>query len=282
MDFSNIICCPDPIPNKSKTDIPKFTGDGSQLAEQHVINVKNMVYEFDITYEDVCMKMLVLSLKDTTNEWYRNFPDKSITSWQSFVDQFIEEFGDHRDPSFATHELTSIKKNMNEIVKEFNKRFNKVLNKIPKDIRPVDPFLITFYLTAFDVKTNYEIRSHNPTTSQQAFKIALNIENNRIAVGRVDKRNDPKIFNPTVLKKSDESDKMDELVSLMKNLQSNKGHFQAGRHDRNFNRNDRYRLQDMPYHTEWKDGKPLKKQTDTLDPLKKNNHFIGDELWCDI
>lgn len=179
------------------------------------------------------MKMLVLSVKDSANEWYRNLADGSITSWQNFVDQFIEEFGDHRDPSFATHELTNMRKNVNEIVKEFNKRFNRVLNKIPKDIHPVDPFLITFYLKAFDVKMNYEIRSHNPTTLQQAFKIALNIENNRIVARRIDKRNDPKLFNPTVLKKNDENDKMDELVSLMKNLQPKKSHFQAGRKDKN-------------------------------------------------
>lgn len=102
-----------------------------------------------------------------------------------------------------------MRKILNEIVKEFNKRFNKVLNKIPKDIRPIDPFLISFYLKAFDVKMNYEIRSPNPTTLQQVFKITLNIENNRIAVGRSDKRNDPKLFNPAVPKKSSKSDKTD-------------------------------------------------------------------------
>lgn len=70
---------------------------------------------------------------------------------------------------------------------EFNKRFNKLLKRIPKDVRPMDSFLIDFYLNAFDSKTHYEIGSHRPTTLQQAFKIATTIENNQKVVGKVKK-----------------------------------------------------------------------------------------------
>lgn len=108
----------------------------------------------------------------------------------------MEDFGDRNDTSFASHELTSIKKNQNESVFEFNKRFNKVLNRIPRDIRPVDSFFIDFYLSAFDSKNHYEILSHNPTTLQQAFKTTTTIENNRKVPRRIGKRDDPKLYNP--------------------------------------------------------------------------------------
>lgn len=116
---------------------------------------------------------------------------------------FLEEFGDHNDTLFASHELRSIKKNQNESVSEFNKRFNKVLNRIPRDIIPVDSFLIDFYLSAFDSKTHYEILSHKPTTLKQAFKTSTTIENNRKTTGRIGKRDDPKLYNLKATKKDE-------------------------------------------------------------------------------
>ncbi|XP_059068953.1 uncharacterized protein LOC131050793 [Cryptomeria japonica] len=62
---------------------------------------------------------------EDAREWYRNLLDRCIGSWQEFVTIFLEEFGEHNDTSFASHELTNIKKNQNESIYEFNKRFNK-------------------------------------------------------------------------------------------------------------------------------------------------------------
>lgn len=78
------------------------------------------------------MKLFVQSLTEDVGEWYRSLLDGCIGSWQEFVTLFLEEFGDHNDPSFASHELTSIKKNQNESVAEFNKTSNKILYKYPE------------------------------------------------------------------------------------------------------------------------------------------------------
>ena len=50
-----------------------------------------------------------------------------------------------------------------------------------------------------------------------------------------------------------------------------------------FHRNDRPKLQDMSYNTNWKDGKPERPNNlrDTPDPLKKTN-MIDDGPWCDM
>lgn len=116
--------------------------------------------------------------------------------------------------------MTSIKKNPNESVSKFNKRFNKVLNRIPRDIRLVDSFLIDFYLSAFDSKTHYEILSHKPTTLHQAFKTTITIENNKKNVGRIGKRDDPKLYNPRATKK----DEFSQIMDMLKDMKGNQNH----------------------------------------------------------
>ena len=37
----------------------------------------------------------------------------------------------------------------------------------------------------------------------------------------------------------------------------------------------------MPYTTSWKDGKPIK-NTDTLYSLQRNNHYVTDDLSCEV
>ena len=64
----------------------------------------------------------------------------------------------------------------------------------------------------------YILRDKDPKILRDAFKIAINIESNRRAFGKLGKRDDPKIFNPRnnkrdgdklVANKGNEEDKMD-------------------------------------------------------------------------
>lgn len=49
----------------------------------------------------------------------------------------------------------------------------------------------------------------------------------------------------------------------------------------NYNRS---RLHDIPYNTNWKDGKPMKPNIskETPDPLKKTTNFVDEYPWCDV
>ncbi|XP_059076677.1 uncharacterized protein LOC131875953 [Cryptomeria japonica] len=253
LDFTGIVGHPNHISNDLRNAIPKFIGNGTDTTEQHVMNVKNTIEEFKIPHEDVFMKFFVQSLTQDAGEWYQSLPDRSISSWQEFVTLFLEEFGDHNDPSFYFHELTSIKKNQNESVFEFNKS-----------------------------KTHYEILSHKPATLQQAYKAASTIENNRKAVGRVGKREDPNLYNPRAPKRDDFGQIMDMLKGL-KDKQNQNEKSQSYRNNRptNFNRP---RLHDMPYNTSWKDGKLVKPSInkETPDPLKMANNLVEDFPWCNV
>lgn len=80
---------------------------------------------------------------------------------------------------------------------------------------------ITTYFNAFDRKMAYILRVKDPKTLRDAFKIVVNIENNRRASSKLGKRDDPKLFNPRsnkregdkpVVNKKNEEDKMDQVI----------------------------------------------------------------------
>lgn len=58
-----------------------------------------------------------------------------------------------------------------------------------------DVCLKTYY-NAFDSKMTYQLRDKDPKTLRDAYKIAVNIKNNRKAFGKLGRRDDPKLFNP--------------------------------------------------------------------------------------
>lgn len=68
MDFIGIIGYLNQITNDLRLAIPKFSGNGVEAAEQHVVNVKNIIKEFEIPHEDVFMKLFVQSLTEDAGE----------------------------------------------------------------------------------------------------------------------------------------------------------------------------------------------------------------------
>ena len=95
------------------------------------------------------------------------------------------------------------------------------------------------------------------------------------------KREDTKLFNPKTPKENKKEDNIDKILNMMKgmNMGGGRNNFPPKRNDHPFIKNDRYRLQDMPYNTNWKDGN-LVNTKETLDPLKRNNHFVDDKPFC--
>lgn len=99
---------------------------------------------------------------------------------------------------------------------DFNKRFNRVMNKIPNRIKPVPEVSILYYINAFDSKTNYKLRTKNPTTLQEVMKATITIENNRKVASRVGKREDTRLFNPRAPKQTKDEDKLGKVLNALR------------------------------------------------------------------
>ncbi|XP_059066220.1 uncharacterized protein LOC131857562 [Cryptomeria japonica] len=95
--------------------------------------------------------------------------------------------------------------NVKHIIKEFEIPHEDVFMKL---------LVQSLIEDAGEYKTHYEILSHRPNTLQRAFKIVVTIDNNRKVVGKVAKRDDPKLYNSRVPRKDDLTQIMDMLKDL--------------------------------------------------------------------
>lgn len=75
------------------------------------------------------MKMLLFgfshyTLQGTTGSWYFSLPSESITSWDIFHNQFLVKFGDDRSITTLINDLSNLKAQAKEPIKDFDLRFN--------------------------------------------------------------------------------------------------------------------------------------------------------------
>ena len=67
-----------------------------------------------------------------------------------------------------------------------------------------DKVCLITYLNAFDGKIAYQLRDKDPRTLREAFRVAINVENNLRITGRLEsKRDDPRLFNNKGNKRED-------------------------------------------------------------------------------
>ena len=130
--------------------------------------------------------------------------------------------------------------------------------------------------------------------------MAINVENNLRIIGRLEsKRDDPRLFGNKGNKREDhkilggkrqESSEMSQVLNAIKNLS-----FAQVKNDKNpidnkipyrSNFSNQHKMQNYPYTTQWKDGKPVgqsqnSKDKGTLDPLQRNTVNMNDDVpWC--
>ena len=98
-------------------------------------------------------------------------------------------------------------------------------DKDPKTLR--DAFKIVVNIENNRRASSKLGKRNDPKNLRDSFKITVNIENNRRASGKLGKRDDPKLFNPRhnkrdrgkpVANNKNEEGKIDQVIRLLKNL----------------------------------------------------------------
>ena len=124
------------------------------------------------------------------------------------------------------NDFNNIKKNPNESTFDFNLRFQKGMYKLFQVMRLNEDVFLTTYFNAFDSKMAYQLRDKDPKILRDAYKIAVNIENNRKSYGKLGRRDDPKKFNSknnnkrevdkTPARKKSKESTLGEVLDLLK------------------------------------------------------------------
>jgi hypothetical protein len=166
-DFSTINNYPHAIPEKAIEKLPSFQGNNVISAKMHVRSFLRCINKWCVAhdYEDVKMKLFVLSLEDDASDWYEDKPDNTFKTLKELIDAFTEKWGEKRDHRHLLAALNTMKKNENETMDEFNKRFNELVSSMHQDIKPPESAILIYYIEAFGGERN--LRWHQISFSFQ-------------------------------------------------------------------------------------------------------------------
>jgi hypothetical protein len=90
-DFTNINGYPHNIPDKAIEKLPSFQGNNAISATSHVKNFNVCIFKWCNTanYEDVKMRLFVLSLEEDALDWLTEQPANSYDSLQAILTAFL-------------------------------------------------------------------------------------------------------------------------------------------------------------------------------------------------
>jgi hypothetical protein len=104
----------------------------------------------NVEHEDVVCRLFPYTFEGRASTWYFAQQPHTIPSWDNFETIFLEKFGDDKSPEVLVMELSNMKMNSKEKVKDFNQRFltlktkfllNQCLQKILSSHIMLRPFL---------------------------------------------------------------------------------------------------------------------------------------------
>jgi hypothetical protein len=102
----------------------------------------------NVEHEDVVCRHFPYTFEGKASTWYFYLRQGSITIWNAFETSFIEKFGDDKTPLVLVLELSRIKMDSKEKVKDFNQIFLSLINKIHDTSKLVEDVSIKFYTSS--------------------------------------------------------------------------------------------------------------------------------------
>jgi hypothetical protein len=97
-------------------------------------------------------------------------------SWEKFESCFLEKFRDGKPPKVLVMDLSSLKINPKEKVKDFNQRFLTLKTRIPADSMPAESLVIAYYTKALHQSIAIWVKRSKKATLLEAFEEATQIE----------------------------------------------------------------------------------------------------------
>ena len=164
------------LPAHPKKLLPKFNTEAGMLVKEHINNFILSINLNRVVNEDAVVRFFPYTLQGTAGSWYFSLPSGSITSWNIFQEQFPTKFGDDRSIVTLINDLSNLRAESREPIKDFNLRFNKILNKIPTSSQPSEEVRSEWYITALPSNLAIFIDRANKTTLVENMKEEIVVE----------------------------------------------------------------------------------------------------------
>jgi hypothetical protein len=211
-------------PNDYMRYLPRFNGDGSVSAEEHLSSFYSFADNFNVEHVDVWMRLFVQSLNGEARKWFRSLPPNSIADIVALDDAFLKHWADKKDFLYYITEFGALRRKQGESIPDFTKRFNQMYGKIPEEIKPSETSAKITFANAFDAEFSLLLRERRTTTLSLMQDAAIEVESNILAADKLKSRNDrerkkQKEELPSSSNSTSDS-KMDEMAKMLKTLTS--------------------------------------------------------------
>ena len=134
-----------------------------------------------VVSEDAVVRIFPYTLQGTVGSWYFSLPSRSITSWDIFQEQFLTKFRDDRSTATLINDLSSLRAESREPIKDFSLRF-KILRKIPSASQPSEEVRSEWYITALPSNLSIFVDRANKKTLVENMKEEIAVEKRIMAL----------------------------------------------------------------------------------------------------
>jgi hypothetical protein len=87
------------LPKHLESMLPKFDLHKSFGLEDHIQNFYLVVKLMNVENEDVLCRLFPYTFKNKASTWYYSLPMGSITNWNDFEKEFVNKFGEEKNPT---------------------------------------------------------------------------------------------------------------------------------------------------------------------------------------
>jgi hypothetical protein len=165
-----------PLPKHPEKCLTKFDLDSKRTAEDHIMKFMLDIRIHNVEHEDVVCRLFPYTFEGNASTWYFAQQPRTITSWEKFESIFLEKFGDGKPLEVLVMDLSNLKMNAKEKVKDFNQRFLTLKNRIPTDSMPAESLVIAYYTKALHQSIAIWVKRSKKEMLSEAFEEATQIE----------------------------------------------------------------------------------------------------------
>ena len=133
----------------------------------------------------VC-QLFPLTFEGKVSTWYFSLVQGSITNWVELNKAFLVKFGEDKTPPLLALELSQIKMEPKERIKDFNQRFLALKNKIPVTSQPLEDIIIENYTSALPKYPGMFVKRGGKTTLVETFEKAIKVEKDSMSYEQIE------------------------------------------------------------------------------------------------
>lgn len=171
-----------PLPKNTERVLPNFDRKWGDTTYNHIHPFFLALHRLGVANEDVMCLLFSFTFIGATSTWYFSLRIGSITSRDAFQQAFLDKFGDDKTPIALVLELSHLKMESKERVKDFNIQFNTLFKRIPATTRHTEGVIMEFYISALPIPTAMWVKRNNVQILQGPIDEEVKVENEMLSV----------------------------------------------------------------------------------------------------